>query len=218
MRCDAMRVAKAIVESDSNACVLIGAVELCSLHQQYTDDAQQLVANALFADGAASLVIGTGKQQNEAWNIESMPNWRIVATGSTILANTSEMMSWTIGEHGFQMSLSPQVPILIEEHLRAWLESWLDENGLDLNDVDAWAIHPGGPRIVQSTGQSLDLDSLHLEPSLKIFRQHGNMSSPTILFILKEITQENPMAKSCLMIAFGPGLCIEVAFLQRECV
>lgn len=213
---NAMRIAKSIVEADRNACVLIGAVELCSLHQQYTDDAQQLVANALFADGAAGMVLGTCDDIEATSEGESISNWQIVATGSTILAETCDMMSWTIGDHGFYMSLAPQVPSLIEQYLRSWLEAWLAEHFIQsLDEIDAWAVHPGGPRIVQAAGQALGLDGSLLAPSLATLHQHGNMSSPTILFILDRISTDNTTSKTCLMIAFGPGLCIEVALLER---
>ncbi len=212
---NAIRMARSIVIADPNSSVLIGAVELCSLHQQYSDDPQQLVANALFADGAASLVIGASSISTARYDAHSEPGWEIEATGSTIVAGTSSMMSWTIGDHGFEMQLDPQVPSLIEQHLRPWLESWLSQHSLGIGEIDTWAIHPGGPRIVQATGQALGLDSESLVHSQAILNEHGNMSSPTILFILDRITTKCPTAKNCVMVAFGPGLCIEAALLQR---
>ena len=148
---------------DPSAVVLLGAVELCSLHQQYTDDAQQLVANALFADGAAGLVIGTPKQA-EAYQRNTsdsfsaqQSHWSIVSTLSKWIPGTTGMMSWTIGDHGFRMTLDPQVPSVIEANLESELKTWLEGHSLGVSDIDAWAIHPGGPRIIQATGQGIGI-------------------------------------------------------------
>ena len=227
---NAIRVAKSIVDADANAIVLLGAVELCSLHQQYTDDAQQLVANALFADGAASLVIAGANWQSrvcepveadpmlvaEGAEVAGVADWRIGSTLSKWIPETTDLMSWTIGNHGFQMSLDPQVPGHIEQHLEAELKAWLGEHGLAIQDVDAWAIHPGGPRIIQAVGTSLGLDPVQLVPSQSILAEHGNMSSPTVLFILERLASERPDARSCVLLAFGPGLCIEAVLLSAS--
>jgi len=218
-----IRVAKAIVDASPSAVVLLGAVEICSIHQQYTDDAQQLVANALFADGAAGLVIGSAKQPN-GLILEPMgehestsahvPQWSIVSTLSKWIPGTSEFMSWTIGDHGFRMSLDPQVPSVIEANLEAELKTWLATQSMNIFDVDAWAIHPGGPRIIQATGNALGLSPDSLVCSKSILANHGNMSSPTVLFILDKLSKEQPDAKYCVLLAFGPGLCIEAALLK----
>lgn len=218
---NAIRIAKAIVESDPTAVVLLGAIELCSLHQQYTDDAQQLVANSLFADGAAGLVIGASQDRMDSNGhsmIDSMPNgpmaWKVASTLSKWIPNTTDLMSWTIGNHGFQMSLDPQVPSVIEENLEAEIKAWLQNNGLEISDIDAWAIHPGGPRIIQSTGIALELADEMLTPSKRVLANHGNMSSPTVLFILEKLAEHSPDASSCVLLAFGPGLCIEAVLLR----
>lgn len=212
---NAMRVAKSLVESTPDSAVLIGAVELCSLHQQYSDDAQQLVANSLFADGAAGLVVGSQSRQSLATENDIRPVWKIFASGSIVLPETTDAMSWTIGDHGFFMELSPRVPGLIQRHLRPWLETWLNQNRCSLDQIDGWAIHPGGPRIVRAVGEALELDEALLAPSFATLANHGNMSSPTVLFILDQIGRSNPTAKTCLLIAFGPGLCIEAVLLKQ---
>ncbi len=238
---NAIRVAKSFVEADPNAVVLVGAVELCSIHQQYTDDPQQLVANALFADGAAALVVGSRIEEpsnelltnailtNEEANEEStdemtsgMPDgitgeWTITSSFSQVIPQTSNLMSWKIGDFGFQMSLDPQVPSCIESSLRAALSTWLEEEGLTLDFVDIWAIHPGGPRIVQASGAALGLSEEQLAPSLEILANHGNMSSPTVLFILNKLMSSggNERAKHAILLAFGPGLCIEACLLSQ---
>ena len=215
-----IRVSKAIVDADPSAVVLLGAVELCSLHQQYTDDAQQLVANALFADGAAGLVIGAPKRDAlyAGINSEIYPSqssqWSIVSTLSKWIPHTTGMMSWTIGDHGFRMTLDPQVPSVIEANLECELKTWLECQSLSIPDIDAWAIHPGGPRIIQATGKALGLPSQSLEASQAVLANHGNMSSPTVLFILDKLSHQQPTAIHCVLLAFGPGLCIEAVLLK----
>jgi len=223
---NAIRTAKAIVESDPTAVVLLGAVELCSLHQQYTDDAQQLVANALFADGAASLIFGAMQSESDACveiepdlpDVDDVSNadWTVASTLSKWIPDTTNMMSWSIGNHGFRMSLDPQVPGLVEATLKPQIQSWLARNSLAIEEIEAWAIHPGGPRIIQATGTALDLSPTCLLPSKAILANHGNMSSPTVLFILERMSLDAPNARSCVLIAFGPGLCIEAVLLKRR--
>ena len=219
-----IRVAKAIVDATPSAVVLLGAVELCSLHQQYTDDAQQLVANSLFADGAAGLVIGANGSDAmvaggdadsiEPSKIRSGSQWSVVSTLSKWIPQTTGLMSWTIGDHGFRMTLDPQVPSVIEANLESELKAWLDGQSLSVSDVDAWAIHPGGPRIIHATGKALGLSSHSLEGSQSVLASHGNMSSPTVLFILDKLSQQLPDANYCVLLAFGPGLCIEAVLLK----
>ena len=223
-----IRVAKAIVDATPSAVVLLGAVELCSLHQQYTDDAQQLVANSLFADGAAGLVIGAIGQEIvepgaaadpidhlSAESFSSLaPQWSVVSTLSKWIPQTTGMMSWTIGDHGFRMTLDPQVPSVIEANLECELNTWLEAQSVRISEIGAWAIHPGGPRIVQATGQALGLPPQSLEGSLSVLASHGNMSSPTVLFILEKLSKQQPDANYCVLLAFGPGLCIEAVLLK----
>jgi alkylresorcinol/alkylpyrone synthase len=226
---NAIRVAKSFVDADPNAVVLVGAVELCSIHQQYTDDPQQLVANALFADGAAAMVVGTRIDEasnalltndissNEEANEKANREWTITSSFSQVIPQTSNLMSWKIGDFGFQMSLDPQVPSCIEASLHEALSSWLEEEGLTVDFVDVWAIHPGGPRIVQASGAALGLSEKQLAPSLEILSNHGNMSSPTVLFILNQLMRngDSERAEHAVLLAFGPGLCIEACLLSQ---
>ncbi len=196
-----LRVARGITESDANARVLLCAVELCSLHYHYGWDNERVVANALFSDGAAA-VVGAGQQS------ESPGAWRIGATGSCLIPDSEDAMTWRIGDHGFDMSLSARVPQLIGTHLRDWMTSWLAESDLKLNDVKSWAVHPGGPRILGSVVNALDLEREVVDVSRKVLRDHGNMSSPTLLFILKKL-REDHAELPCVALGFGPGLMAE---------
>jgi len=207
---NALRVAAAFTGADPRACVVLCAVELCSLHLQYGWEADRIVANALFADGAAALV---ASREEPAAAMESTPGLRRwIASGSLLVPDSAAAMSWSIEDHGFVMGLSPQVPDLIAEHLRPWLEGWLAEHQLTLDAIGCWAVHPGGPRILSAVTETLGLDPALIEPSRSVLRECGNMSSPTLLFILERL-RRNGARGPCLAMAFGPGLCIEVALL-----
>jgi predicted naringenin-chalcone synthase len=201
-----LRVAKAFVEADAEAVPLVCAVELCSLHHQYGWNADRIVANALFADGAGAVVgVGRGRPVDGA-------AYRLAASGSALIDDSDDAMSWRIDNHGFVMTLSPRVPELIGHHLRPWLEGWLREHGLSLSAVASWAVHPGGPRILSAVGEALNLDREALAVSHRVLTEFGNMSSPTILFILDRLRRAGA-GRPCVALAFGPGLAIEAALL-----
>ncbi|MGH7492191.1 MAG: type III polyketide synthase [bacterium] len=200
-----LRTALAYAHQNSSATILLCCVELCSLHYQYGWHPEQIVANALFADGAAAVIAKPRLQRPSSF-------WRVADCGSFVIPGSAHAMSWRIGDHAFGMTLSPELPELIDAHLRAWLESWLAQNRLRLNDVKSWAIHPGGPRILGAVGRSLQLKDQALEVSRAVLRAHGNMSSPTILFII-EALQAGAAETPCVALAFGPGVVAEAALL-----
>ncbi len=133
-----LRVARAIVDADSSAQVLLCAVELCSLHQQYGKVADHVLANSLFADGASAVVGKVDSAVGEAW--------RLTASGSSVIPGTKDLMHWHIGDHGFEMALSREVSEVIRAHLPDWMSRWLAQQGLAIADVGSWAVHPGGPK------------------------------------------------------------------------
>src|SRR5262249_16170758 len=114
-------------------------------------------------------------------------------------------MSWSIADHGFEMTLSKRVPGIIARHLKPWLQGWLAELGLSLGDVGSWAIHPGGPRILDAAAESLGLDRDALGPSREGVAAYGNRPPPTVLFILEHL-QRHGAARPCVALGFGPGL------------
>lgn len=201
-----LRVARAYAAAEPTARILLCAAELCSLHHQYGWTPDQIVANALFADGAAAVVCsGDGREAAEAA--------RLIGSGSTVIPETEDLMQWRIGDHGFEMTLSPRVPETISTQLRPWLENWLTGFDLSLSQIAAWAIHPGGPRILQACADALDLPPQSIEPSQMILAEYGNMSSPTVLFILDRLVSQQ-LTGPCVMLAFGPGLTVEAALLN----
>jgi predicted naringenin-chalcone synthase len=198
-----LRVARAFVDADPSACVLLCAVELCSLHHQYGWDADKVVGNALFADGAAAVVaVAPGAARSR--------RYEAISSGSVVIEDSEDAMSWRIGNHGFEMTLSPRVPDLICQHLRPWLENWLATFHLDIASIGSWAIHPGGPRILSAVGEAAGLNDKALEPSQHVLADNGNMSSPTILFILDRLSRSGHRGP-CLALGFGPGLTAEAA-------
>lgn len=200
-----LRVANAFANADSNAVVLLCAVELCSLHYHYGWDPERIVANALFADGAAAL-LGTP-------STSTSKGWQLVASGSCLIPDSSDAMGWTVGDHGFEMSLSKQVPRLIAQNLRPWLESWLAKKNLKREQVASWAIHPGGPRILEAVEEALGLPRSATADARAVFAAYGNMSSPTVLFILDHLRRKNA-PRPCVALGFGPGMTAEAALFQ----
>jgi alpha-pyrone synthase len=199
-----LRVADAIAGSDPLARILLCAVELCTLHYRFQWDPERCVGNALFSDGAGA-VVGSASA--------SRGDWQVTATGSCLLPDSTDAMTWQIGDHGFEMTLSRRVPDLISQHLRPWLSQWLGQRDIRIEDVATWAIHPGGPRILSAVEESLGLDRQATSVSRDVLAEHGNMSSPTVLFILDRLRQA-AAPRPCVMLGFGPGLMAEAALLQ----
>jgi predicted naringenin-chalcone synthase len=199
-----LRVADALARQRPEARVLVCAVELCSLHFRYGWHEQGLVSNALFADGAAACIMAPSQNWSGAL--------RVQATGSCLLPDSEQMMGWRIGNHGFEMRLDPSVPRLVARHLRPWLGRWLAGQGLAIEAVGSWAIHPGGPRILRSVVSGLGLPEDAAGTSRAILEEHGNMSSPTVLFILQRL-QRLQSRPPYVALAFGPGLVVEAALI-----
>jgi predicted naringenin-chalcone synthase len=201
-----LRVARAYVEADPAARVLLSAVELCVLHYYYQWHPQHMVANALFGDGAAAAV---GVHPSAA----PAGAWRVAANGACLFPDSEDAMTWTVGDHNFEMTLSRRVPGLIGEGLRPWLEAWLGQNGLSPDGVASWAIHPGGPRILSAVEEALGLSREQAAASRAVFAKYGNMSSPTVLFILDHLRAQGA-PRPCVALGFGPGLAAEAALLR----
>jgi predicted naringenin-chalcone synthase len=119
-------------------------------------------------------------------------------------------MTWTVGDYGFEMTLSKKVPGLIAAHLRPWLQAWLREQGVELAEVATWAVHPGGPRILTAVEEALGLERTATESARAVLAAFGNMSSPTVLFILDHLRQRQA-PRPCVALGFGPGLAVEAA-------
>jgi predicted naringenin-chalcone synthase len=200
-----LRVARAYVDQDPKACVLLLALEMCSLHHHYGWSPERIVANALFADGAAALVAKTGEPRSPS-------QLRIVASGSQVIDGCDDAMTWRIGDHGFLMTLSQRVPELIGRNIRPYLETWLATLDLTIDRIGSWAVHPGGPRILSAFGEAVGLPRDRLKVSYDILAEYGNMSSPTVLFIIDRLRRVRAPLP-IVALAFGPGLVVESALL-----
>jgi predicted naringenin-chalcone synthase len=204
-----LRVADAFAATRADAVVLVVCVELCSLHFQYGDHDDHVVANSLFADGAAAAVCRTAAPQPAA----ARP-WRLVHQASRVLPGSLREMGWLIGDHGFEMSLSARVPDLIAAHLPPAVAAMLTAAGVAPDAVATWAVHPGGPRILSAVEAALALPPEALAASRGVLAEHGNMSSATILFVLDRLCAADAPGP-CVALAFGPGLSVELAVLDR---
>ncbi len=209
---NALASAAAIIGARPGARVLICCIELCTLHFAYGFDRQRIVANALFADGAAAMIL-TGDPPGDA-QPGSNPPWILRDTASTLLPDSAAAMTWRIGDHGFEMGLAPMVPKLIEQHLQPWVSRLLATHGLAMGDVTGWNIHPGGPKVLDATASALGLSEDAIAPSRHILAEHGNMSSATMGFIQQHLATHVPCGP-CLALGFGPGLVFEAALLER---
>jgi prepilin-type processing-associated H-X9-DG protein len=199
-----LRAAAGYTGSNPKARVLVCCVELSSLHFYYGWNPKRMVGNALFADGSAA-VVGTPPAGTN--------DWTVAATGSCLFADSEYAMGWNVGDHGFDMTLSTKVPALIQQNLRPWVEQWLGENGLTIAEVGSWAVHPGGPKILASVEEALGLPPGVTDVSKRVLAGHGNMSSPTVLFILNELRRAKA-PRPCVALGFGPGLVAEGALFR----
>jgi predicted naringenin-chalcone synthase len=206
-----LRTAHAICQSDRQAKVLLVCVELCSLHFQVADTLENTIINTIFADGAAAAVLTSRPFAQAEGKLAYTDGY------STLIENTEELMNWTVGNTGFLMGLSPKVPDVVIEHLPSYLQTFLNQHSLTQSDLDFWAIHPGGRRIVDKIQSACQLSDRLVADSYEILRAYGNMSSPTILFILKRILDKHQDFdfQNGIALAFGPGLSIEGCLFQK---
>lgn len=188
-------------------------VELTSLHiQPATADIRQLLVHALFSDAAAALVVVPPGAGGGTARLE------IIDFASTTEAASAQMMTWGITDLGFAMGLSTKVPNVVRRHVRHVVSELLARHGLTTRDIAAWAVHPGGPEILDVVQDQLGLATGALDPSRAVLRDHGNCSSPTVLLVLDQIVAGTPPAPGELIVAlaFGPGLTL-CATLLRAC-
>ena len=203
-----LQLANTICTAQDNARVLVVAVELCTLHFQNQVSADYNLSNMLFADGAAAAVVTNVKEPGRSFAIHGFE--------SDINHDGQEDMSWKISSNGFLMKLSSYVPQLLKLGFRNILNSVLEKHGVPIGQVHKWAIHPGGKRILDNVVQEFDLADDHIEASRQILRDYGNMSSPTILFVLKSLqdSASREAGQYIFTAGFGPGLTTETALLS----
>lgn len=204
---NALRVANAICAAEPQAQVLIVCVELCSIHFQKKKIDDYLLANALFGDGAAAMVVKT--RAAEGINLEA------VAFYSDLRPDGHNDMAWSIGDFGFEMRLSACVPDIIESGISRLVQQLKDRTGV--KKFDLFAIHPGGKKILQVIEAQLGIAREDNFAAHEVLAEYGNMSSPTILFVLNKLKsrlEAGDVGKNILALAFGPGLTMESAHLR----
>jgi len=207
------RVADYVLAHPDRVAVLL-SVELCSLTAQAGDlSIANLVATGLFGDGAAAVVVG-GEERAAARPGPRPP--RIVASRSIFYPDTERVMGWDISDSGFQVVLSADVPTIVAEHLPGDIAEFLAEHGLCTSDIATWICHPGGPKVLEAMQTSLELPDDALDITWRSLRAVGNLSSASVLLILKETLERRAPApgRYGLLLAMGPGFCSELVLLQ----
>jgi len=206
---NALKLADAFCGNDPDAKVLIVCTELCSLHFQNENTQDNMLANALFGDGSASLLV-EGKARKGL-------NLKPEVFRCDIAWNGEEDMAWTVGDVGFEMRLSAYVPDIIQTGIKDLTNRLLGGMSKDMSDVTYFAIHPGGKRILEVIENELGLRREQNSDAYSVLKNYGNMSSPTVVFVLKELcgrlngVDHN---KKILSFAFGPGLTLESMLLS----
>ena len=195
----ALKMANAICLADSQSKVLIVCTELCTLHFQRDSTTDNLTSSLLFGDGSAAVLV-TADQSGGLY----LDNFY-----SEVIPKGKRDMAWEISSSGFQMTLSGYVPDLIEEDFKSILERALQKQNLGIRDVSSWCVHPGGKKILEAVSRSLGIESVQLNESYEVLREFGNISSASILFVLKKILQKKEKLTRLVGAAFGPGLTVE---------
>jgi predicted naringenin-chalcone synthase len=201
----ALKLGKMICDTEAAAKVLIVSTELCTLHfqQHYTPD--NAASGLLFADGSAAVLMANN-------NNSTQPVLSIDGFCANVTFKGKQEMAWGISSKGFLMTLSGYVPYLIEEDISGLVQEALHKSNIHQQDIHYWCIHPGGKKILDTIQQQLQLNENALQYARNVMQHYGNMSSPTILFVLKEIMdnlQQDTLPARIFGVAFGPGLTME---------
>jgi predicted naringenin-chalcone synthase len=203
----ALKIADLIVSNDANAKVLIIAVELCTLHFQPKGNTDNLLSNTLFSDGAATVLVMSDKAP--------IPGLTINGFYSLLLHDGWDLMGWDVNPLSFEMILNSQVPVFIGKEVNRIFDRAAAHYSITQDEISHWAIHPGGKKILDEISQNLGLDKEFLKNSYGVLRDYGNMSSPTILFVLKRFLESpGSRGEKLFSVGFGPGLSIETSLLS----
>lgn len=202
-----LRLADLICQTNPMAKVLVVCVELCSLHFRNDTGDDNLLSTALFSDGAAAVLL-SGSQVNKPAIAQ------LSALQSQLIPEGEDAMGWFIGDRGFEMVLKRSVPAFVEQQIAQAFQDALQKQGLQKEDVSAFAIHPGGKNILHAFSRALQLEEEQLSPSFDTLDRFGNMSSCTVLFVLDQILSEKQAGRSIYAAAFGPGFTVESALIK----
>lgn len=204
-----LKVADAICRANAHAKVLLVCVELCTIHFQKKSTEDHLLANSLFADGAAAVLIEATPRGGKPLKMKSFY--------CDLLPEGKNEMAWQVADFGFEMILSSYIPKLVKKGIRTLMERLLQEADIHQDDISFYAMHPGGKAILEAIEQSLKLTKHDNRYAYEILRQYGNMSSCTVLFVLQALLNDlraSDAGKNILSCAFGPGLTLESMLLE----
>ena len=205
---NALKIANSLVSSAPNSKVLIVAVELCSIHLLKNTSEDSILSNALFGDGAAAVLI------------ESNPTSKALELKgfyADIDTSGKDAMGWYIDDFGFDMKLTSEVPEVIKKGIAKLTQKLLNQLELSASEIDHFAIHPGGKKILKVIEEELNLTAEHNKIAYDVLYNYGNMSSPTVLFVIKELMNQLTSEQNgdhILSFAFGPGLTMESMLLK----
>jgi alkylresorcinol/alkylpyrone synthase len=215
----ALRQVRDVVVARPGSIALVLAVELCSVHFQLDDASNdQVVSAALFADGAAAILIGNEaipERRVEANSVgQSKPH--LLDSSTYCDYQTFDHMAFHLTDHGFRMQLSAYVPRLLSADIESFVDRLLAQNGLSRPEIRFWMVHPGSLKILDHVHERLGLPEHALDCSRSVLQRYGNMSSPTVLFVLNEVQQSGQPESGDygFMLTFGPGLTFEGALVQ----
>ena len=197
------------MKQQGNENILMVSVELCSLHLQTEPTRDNILANMIFADGAAAAYFSKT-------NISNEKKLEIQFAESFLFQDSAKFMGWKIGNNGFEMMLSSELPKIILNSAAPKAKEILTQKGIDISQIKHWALHPGGRAILDSLQNGLALSDEQLKPSREVLKNFGNLSSVSILFVLKNILENSQLNKDDYLcaIAFGPGLTMELVLFK----
>ncbi|MEY9931013.1 alkylresorcinol/alkylpyrone synthase [Catenulispora sp. GP43] len=191
------------------------AVELCSLNVPLVDaTVPDLVVSALFGDGAGAVVVrGAGRMRGAGGSGSGV---RIVATRSELCPNTHDVLGWRLGPHGFRIVLTTELAEVVERELGSVVKRFLADHGLQVPDVVAWVVHPGGPKVIDAVRDSLELSEDRVATARAALAEAGNLSSASIVHVLgKELAAPDAGPGPMMVVGLGPGVSIELLLLER---
>jgi alpha-pyrone synthase len=206
-----IKMAHAICKSDPVAVVLVVSLELCTLHFQDKHSIDNFVSSALFADGCAAAIVQTEPDAAKFLRLEHFH--------CDLIPESSQEMTWAVGAQGFDIVLSSYVPKLIGSGIADFMKTLFAKAALHIDDIAYFAIHPGSKKILEACEDALGISREHNRYSYEVLRQYGNMSSATVLFILKNILDDvnaSDNQSNIFSCAFGPGLTIESMLLRLQ--
>ncbi len=209
----ALKLGDMIAKTDENAKVLIVCVELCTLHFQPKNNHDNLLSNTIFGDGSAAVIVVSDTHAKH----HNQQGITINGFYSLLLSKGNDLMGWNITPLNFEMILDAKVPEVIGDEVVDIVSKAVKKFGIAQEQIDKWAIHPGGKKILDMIQKHLHLNDKDLMHSYKVLDEYGNMSSPTILFVLNEIMHAGLKPnENIFSIGFGPGLSIETALFTYE--